>query len=151
MKTKHDINQLELDLSAADTKVAELTQQLRQTKLDLREAKVERKDAARRLVLARSAQLKDVKSTEIFRDRIRRNVVSYCLSEGIDLSDAWTYLYELLRKATGVNPFALGLGSRASRLEHVQKAGLLSELFSLLPTLEKLKPEKIAERDQPGV
>lgn len=139
MKRKYDINQLQLDFSAADSKVVELTEQLKQTKLDLKEAKIRRRVVAGQLVLARSEQLKDEKSTEAFRDRIRRNVVSYCLSEGIDLSDAWTYLYELLRKATGVNPFALGLGSRASRLEHVQEAGLLSELFELLPTLEKLK------------
>lgn len=140
MKRKHDINQLQLDFSAADTKVAELTQQLKQTKLDLKEAKTARKTVAKQLVLARSRQIKNEKSTEAFRDRIRRNVVGYCLSEGIDMSAAWTHLYELLRKTTGVNPFALGLGSRSSRLEHVQEAGLLSELFELLPELEKLKP-----------
>jgi len=137
---KKDINQLELDLSEATQRVETLTETLTQTKLDLREAKQQRKSLKKQIVLARSEATKKQHADDALRSRIRRNVVSYCLSEGINLSDAWTHLYERLKTTTGVNPFQLGLGSRASRLEHVQEAGLLPPLFKLLPTLESLKP-----------
>lgn len=140
MKIKYDINQLELDYSIAGQRVRDLTTTLQQTKLQLKEAKTEKKKSYRRLVLARHEQLIAEDKSEALRDRIRRNVVSFCLSEGINLSAAWTYLYERLRTTTGVNPFELGLGSNLSRLEHVQHSGLLPDLFTLLPELSKLKP-----------
>lgn len=138
MSRKKDTRQLELDLETAAKKVKVLTAAVMEAQTALQVAEKERKHIWANLILARMEEAQHEPGITSLRKRIRRNVVGYCLTEGIPIKDAWTLLYKELKKKTGINPYDISLTSKESKLARIEEAGLLDELFGLLPCIKTL-------------